>query len=203
MQCTYSNEAASLFPLYPRMRNIIKRKVRSILDFGCGEGDLTFVLHALFDDSNLEKIIGYDSNKLRIEKAKEKLKKRCGLYNKLKFTYEEQSEKYNLVTFNFVLHHDVSLINTTLDLIDSNGFIAIIDYHMKDIDKNAFKESFKSNKELEELNMYGFEKSFQLHTKFSLEDYLEMLNDSKLTLIEYKVNSNKFLMVCQKKKEIL
>lgn len=202
MQYPQKNESSSSL-FYLRMRDTIRKRVKNILDFGCGEGDLTFVLHTIFDDSNLEKIIGYDSDKSKIKKAKENMKKRQIPYNKLEFTHKKQSEKYDLVIFNFVLHHDISVMDTAPNLIDHNSLIAIIDYNMKDIDESTFKEIFNSNKELEELDKYGFEKSFQLHTRFGLDDYLAMSNCSKLTPVDCKVNSNKFLMVCQKKKEIL
>jgi SAM-dependent methyltransferase len=81
--------------------NIKKSEIKSVLDFGCGEGTTTYYLAKELNDS---KIVGADFSETGISNAKKFYK-----LNNLKFVHDENSssvnEKYDLITSFEVLEH--------------------------------------------------------------------------------------------------
>ncbi|MBU0723002.1 class I SAM-dependent methyltransferase [Patescibacteria group bacterium] len=199
------------FPVQYKIRDLIWEIVEEkkdypikILDFGCNKGELTKLLSFNCEIKNSEekvKIIGFDINSSKTEKAK----KRLDNFKNIEFTSEFPNEKFDIINFSFILHHlenlDKEFQKIKNQLIAK--YIIIADYnYSSDISKEDFIKSFCSTDAgQKEFNNLGIDECFKIHTKYNLEKYKEILEEQgfKINKIIEFLTQNQFILVGEQK----
>lgn len=200
------------FPLQYKIRELVWEIIEEekkdyplkLLDFGCNKGELTKLLSFNCEIKNSEekvKIIGFDADSLKTEKAK----KRLNYFKNVGFTSELPNEKFDIINFSFVLHHlenlDKEFQKIKNQLIAK--YIIIADYnYSSDISKEDFIKSFCSTDAgQKEFKNLGVDECFKIHTKYNLEKYKELLEkqEFKINKIIEFLKQKQFILVVEQK----
>lgn len=167
----------------------------NVLDFGCGNGILTYRLHRISPTSFMT---GYDLDEENIMRA---LKMNSG--ERLTFSCSKRVlnlESYDSVVSSFVLHEAGSdLFRETYDMLEDKGVLYVVDYNLKGVGKKVFFDIFIADAELAELEEYGRDVAWGIHTNRGLEDCVRDAEEVGFkTIIPGFIVGNYFLWAGQK-----
>ena len=165
------------------LKNIDPSRVAQILEFGCGESSSPFVSARYFPDAQ---VTAYDTDKTKIDRMINKQIVRD--LELVRYTSQKPVELFDAVFAFSILHHNPEqLIDEALGFLSENGYIAIIDYDMKNISQNEFFQRWGHvDVEYQEKQSLGTEKAYQMHTSLGLEDYLNLLRERNVKPIFYE-----------------
>lgn len=140
----------------------------SVVDIGCGPGNSTEILKSMFEDA---KVLGIDSSKSMIEKAKKE-------YSNVDFkvcSAEDLDGKYDLMFSNACLQwipdHE-KLIPSLMDKLNANGVLAV------QMPMNQQEHLFQIIKEVVLESRWNFESvHFEKNDVLNPEEYFNILSD--------------------------
>lgn len=160
----------------------------NILDYGCGTGE--FIIKALMNFNNINKIVGFDPSLTMLEIAANKLSNMDDTY-KITLTSEASdiaslNQKFDLIVCSNVFHYFKNPQNELKkfkDLITDDGLIILLDYSKSSFFAHYFEWLIK---------IYD-----TLHIKaYSKNQAEEQLNLSGLKILESKKFRVSFLWKC-------
>lgn len=147
---------------------IRKFKIKSLIDVGCGSGDLAFEASKILDKS-----VGIDFSKNMINLAEKKFKKKKLQYKNLNFFDYKFNERFNCVSANGFIEYlsldDIKkFIKISNNMLVKNGYLifgtrnrlfnlySLNDFSIKELKKKIFRKLYEESVCLNKLNLKEF-----------------------------------------------
>ncbi len=165
------------------------------LDFGCGKGNFSCYVNRIFPVSS---VVGYDPYVKEFKSIFDRKGNEGVIFSNSKEVLT--SNRYDSVVSSFVLHESGSeILREIYNVVKSNGKVCIVDYNFGNIKRDNFFDAFISDCEKAEIEEYGLDYTWALHSARNLEDCVKDGEALGFKSIEANVfMDNYFLWVGQK-----
>ncbi len=181
--------------LFEALRSLNGYIYGDFLDFGCGEGRFTCFAKKFFSISSVD---GYDLNKRKINIA---LKKK-GVDNVFFTSSVNDLNRgwYDSSLLSFVVHESgLDVLDSIYSYIRIGGKVCVIDYDLCEMSRDDFSKFFNSKCEMKEIEKYGLDRAWKIHTARGLDDCVRDGEIAGFSTIKTEIiRDNYFLWVGQK-----
>jgi trans-aconitate methyltransferase len=176
-------------------------EIHSVLDLGCGPGDVTFKFAAAFPEAVIDAV---DGSAEMLDFAKNVLAEKSELNGRINYHHAMIKEfrspsKYNLIFSNSLLHHlpdPMVLWNKIAELSSSETYVFIMDLLRPETIEEAAKLKALYVRDEPEVLQKDFYNS--LLAAFEIDEIREQLSQAGLDKLEVKQISDRHIVVCRK-----
>ena len=147
-------------------------KIKSHLDFGCGDGHFTHYMSLSLPEVNF---LGYDASEDLVLKARRKYEN-----DNLGFISYLNGDLFDSASCCFVIHETETreVLDSISGVLREKGLLMVLDYNMINIGVQEFNERFCCQRELQEIQRIGFEQAYRIHTAKGIDDFIDLAENS-------------------------
>jgi SAM-dependent methyltransferase len=186
----------NLFVPLAYLRKISPFLSGSHIDYGCGNGKLTHIMHFL---TGLTKITGYDISDEKVINARKKFQD-----DKVIFLSKAELRResiFDSASLHFVFHETgYAILEDVYHILKNGGRLSVLDYDLKHIKSmDEFCNVFTSSPERKDIEMHGVKNAFLLHTSYGLEEcVLSGERQGFKTVAKEKLYNKYFVWIAEK-----